>query len=206
MDEAPERINAAALLLARGVPIQPALAAGGRSIPYDQLRRAVARAATLWLQHGLAPGELVLLRGDHGPEHVIAFLAAIWAGAVPVPLRSEAPQAGIHFARNATWDARVLPAVEAEAAWSAWQPALEGLAPTPPLPCLPWAPACWTEPRTAGAACLLPHHFALALMARPGLLPLARTSSMLGVLRALRRGVTAVLEPRSTPAPEAVPA
>jgi hypothetical protein len=209
MDEAPERINAAALLLARGVPIQPALAAGGRNIPYDRLRRAVARAATVWVQHGIVAGELLLLRGDHGPEHVIAFLAAIWAGAVPVPLRpdpSEAPQAGVHFARDPAWDARVLPALEADIAWNAWQPALEGVLPTPPVPCLPWAPACWSEPRPAGMACLLPHHFALALMARPGLLPLARTTSMLGVLRALRRGVTAVLGPGRAPAREALPA
>ncbi|MEJ8835019.1 AMP-binding protein [Ramlibacter sp. AN1133] len=196
-----DRINAAALLLARGAPQRPALVCGRRSVSYGELRRAVARTASAWRVRGVEPGELVMLRGDHGLDHVIAFLGAVWAGAVPVPLRAGLPLEGedtaheVQFALDA---ARAHPGQangHGSTRWITWQADVAGLPPLPETPCEPWAPACWTEPRTwsAGSARVLPHRFALALSAQEGVLALTPARTMLGTLRALRRGTTVVL-------------
>jgi non-ribosomal peptide synthetase component F len=203
VDEDLERINAAALLLARGAPPRPALIGGGRSMSYRELRRAVAGCGTQWKERGIEPGEVVMLRGHHDLDHVIAFLAAMWAGAVPVPLRAAlapdgqgAPQ-GIQFAVDGARPHAGQAHPTAATTWSAWDREEADTAPSTAVACEPWAPACWTEPRawSGGNARVLPHRFALTLTARPGMLPIARAGSMLGVLRALRRGVTIVLDP-----------
>jgi len=194
VDLAPDRINAAALLLARGTPAQPALVCCGHTLHYGELRKAVARAATTWQECGLAPGEVVMLRGDHGVEHVIAFLGAVWAGGVPVPLRAAACDEQDVAPRPVRYRIGSASAA-AQPAWSEWPHDFRGAPPSAAMPRELLAPACWTEPR-GGASRVLPHRFALTLMARPGTLPLARAGSMLAVLRALRRGVTAVLYPR----------
>lgn len=199
-----ERINAAALLIARGRPAQPALVWGERTLTYGELRRAVARAATAWQECGVAPGEVLMLRGDQDVEHIVAFLGAIWAGAVPVPLRTPAaPEGGdggsglVHYVVDRARQAAHRDG-HAPPPWSAWHPDLRSAPPALPVPCLPASPACWTDPRswTEGGARVLPHRFALALIARPGTLPIAQAPSMLAVLRSLRRGVTALLQPR----------
>jgi len=199
MDTEFDRINAAALLLARGLPAQPALVSRGRCVAYGELRRLVPRAATRWQEAGLEPGALVMLRGDHGLDHVVAFLGAIWAGAVPVPLRASLAQhaAEVEFAMDATPHHSTRSRAAGATAWTAWRADLANVTAAPSMPCEPWAPACWTEPRSwsEGRALVLPHRFALKLMAYPGMLQLARTGSMLAVLRALRRGVTATLAP-----------
>lgn len=201
MDEVPDRINAAALLLARGAPRRPGLLCGRHSLSYADLQRAVARAATRWREHGIEPGEVVMLRGDHGLDHVVAFLGAMWAGAVPVPLRASAVQAEdapglVHFAVDGTRTHAGIVNGDGAARWTVWTPQLDLAAASPAVRCEPWAPACWTEPRTwhGGSARVLPHRFALTLNARSGVLPLAPARTMLGVLRALRRGATVVLQ------------
>jgi hypothetical protein len=198
MDE--HRINAAALLLARGAPQRPALVCGRRSVSYGELRRAVARAASAWRERGVEAGELVMLRGDHGVEHVIAFLGAMWAGVVPVPLRPALPEdggtaPGVQFALDASRLHAGQVNGDGGARWTAWPVEVANLAPAPETPCEPWAPACWTEPRnwSGGSALVLPHRFALALSARNGLLALTPARTMLGTLRALRRGTTVIL-------------
>jgi hypothetical protein len=199
MDE--DRINAAALLLARGAPQRPALVCGRRSVSYAELRRQVSRAASGWRERGVAAGELVMLRGDHGVEHVVAFLGAMWAGAVPVPLRAALPHEGelpaldVQFALDA---ARPHPGQQnghGSTRWIPWRADFAQLPPAPETPCEPWAPACWTEPRTwsGSSALVLPHRFALALSARDGELAFTAARTMLGTLRALRRGTTIIL-------------
>lgn len=202
MAEDTDRINAAALLLARGTPLQPALVCDGRTVGYGELRKSVARAATLWQDRGLAPGEVVMLRGELGVEHVVAFLGAVWAGAVPVPLRarpdairSEDGREPVRFALDRSRAGGVNGHGGGAPAWNEWQHELAAVPPITAVACEPWAPACWTEPRnwSEDSARVLPHRFALGLMARPGLLDLAQVRTMLGVLRALRRGVTVML-------------
>jgi len=196
-----ERINAAALLLARGAPQRPALVCGRRSISYAELRRSVACAAGGWRQRGLARGELVMLRGDRGLDHVVAFLGAVWAGAIPVPLRRSlprddgAPPAAVQYALDTSRAHAGHADGQGAVRWIHWQPPVADLAPLPETPCEPWAPACWTDPGTwhEGKALVLPHRFALALSAQAGQLALADTHTMLGTLRALRRGSTVVL-------------
>lgn len=202
MDEQPDRINAAALLLARGAAPRPALLCGQRSVSYSELRRTVARAASAWRVRGVEPGEVVMLRGDHGMDHAIAFLGAMWAGAVPVPLRAplphedEAEAAPVQFALDGARAHAGLVSGHGATRWTAWEPELGDVAPSPELPCEPWAPACWTEPRTwnGGRVRVLPHRFALSLSARPGVLALTPARTMLGMLRALRRGTTVILQ------------
>lgn len=205
MDQEQDGINAAALLLARGRPLQPALLCGERTVSYGDLRKGVARAATLWQERGVAAGEVLMLRGDHGVEHVTAFLGAMWAGAVPVPVRGTAAEDGeadtaapVRFVLDAARGGHDGESRRRTAKWSEWNDDVRDTPPMRPVPCAPWAPTCWTDPRSwgDGSARVLPHRFALALIAVPGLLPVARAGSMLGVLRALRRGVTAVLPAR----------
>jgi non-ribosomal peptide synthetase component F len=207
VNDKPERINAAALLLARGRPLQPALACPDRSVSYGELRKLVARAATVWLESGVGPGEVLMLRSDHGLQHVVAFLGAIWAGAVPVPLRSALGPEGADVQRGLVhYQLQGPDAVHAHVhsglPWHAWNADLHDVPPTAAVPCLPEDPACWADPRSwsEGRARVLPHRFALGLVAQPGTLALAQAGSMLAVLRALRRGVTAVLHPGETEA------
>jgi hypothetical protein len=205
-DEAP-RINAAALLLARGRPNQPALACSGRTLSYLELRKLVARAATAWVERGVSPGEVVMLRGEHDLAQVVAFLGAMWAGAVPVPLRATPAPEGADGAEGLVvyqvQRANTRPGHgDATRAWYAWSGDLHGGPPTPAVPRLPGDAACWSDPRSwrEGSTRVLPHRFALALVAQPGTLPLARAGTMLAVLRALRRGVTAALQPQGSDA------
>jgi hypothetical protein len=180
----------------RGTPGRPALVGAGRTFSYDDLRSCVARGATLWRDRGLREGEVLMLRGDHGIEHVLAFLSAIWAGGVPIPVRTAEPGFAVVAVTGLPLgqpyaEPRVGHEVFPPQAWSG---ALQQAAACRPWPCEPSAPACWTEPRERAVARMLPHRFALRLMAQPGVLEVVRTHTMLGTLRALRRGVTVVLE------------
>lgn len=193
-----DQINAAALLLARGTPSQPALVSTDGTLSYRELRRSVAQAATLWQELGVQPGEVLMLRGGHGCAEVVAFLGAMWAGAVPVPLRpAEGAEAPVRYRVQRPSERRDGRAHAVVHPWSEWQPQLGSVPALAPVPRLPWEPACWVDPRSwdGEGARVLPHRFPLWLMARPGTTPLARAPTMLGVLRALRRGVTAVLHP-----------
>lgn len=81
-----DAINASALLMGRGVPGHLAAACGGRSLRWDELRTAVARAAGAWRDCGVERGECVQLHVPRGIDMAIAYLGAVWAGAVPVPV------------------------------------------------------------------------------------------------------------------------
>ena len=96
VDSCCDRINAAALLLAAGDPGLPALVCGDQRIGHGELRSAVALAGAAWLDCEVRPGELVLMPVLQDIEHAVAFLGAIWAGAVPMPLASPAE----HLARH----------------------------------------------------------------------------------------------------------
>ncbi|MFP4451223.1 MAG: class I adenylate-forming enzyme family protein [Rhodosalinus sp.] len=88
----PAPFNLAAHVLAQAsrVPDKVALAVLGPSRAerwsYARLESAVRGTATGLLQAGLVPGDLVLLRLDNTVDFPLAFLGAVAAGIVPVPL------------------------------------------------------------------------------------------------------------------------
>jgi acyl-coenzyme A synthetase/AMP-(fatty) acid ligase len=88
-DSAP--LNAAALLLAQGDPKRIALACGEQELSYGDLRDRVARAAGLWRQRGLRPGDRVAIKLPDGIDWVVAFLGTIWAGGVAVAVNPQIP-------------------------------------------------------------------------------------------------------------------
>jgi hypothetical protein len=198
-----DAINAAALLMDRGVPARVALTCAGHSLRWDELRIAVARAGAAWRDCGVERGECVQLHVPRGIDMAIAYLGAVWAGAVPVPLAREVALAG------QPWDAQapcrfILAPARGDYAegWrdsvltlDEWAMYLSESQPCAPQRMAPGAPACWTEPRTrdGSGARLLPHAFASS--PPPGLpRPDATTvSTLLGLLKVLRRGGTAVI-------------
>ena len=206
MTEPADRINAADLLLARGRPSQPALACCDSTLDYAGLREQVARAAGAWQDFGVEAGEVVLLRLAAGLERSVVFLGAIWAGAVPVPLADDD-----EGHRGHPWDARaptrfILAPSRAgyASAWRdsvltllEWRSCFAEAGAAEPVPLPAQAPCCWTEPRRRGGdgARLLRHAFA-ALQPREA--PSAAQERIdapttLALMRALRRGATAVV-------------
>jgi acyl-coenzyme A synthetase/AMP-(fatty) acid ligase len=81
-------MNAAEHLLSGGVDDKVAIECWDRHITYGGLRDAVARAAAYWREHGLEPGDRVLVFAPDSIDWVIAYLGAIWAGGVAVGLNS----------------------------------------------------------------------------------------------------------------------
>lgn len=196
------RLNAVAQLLARDLPRRTALACGGQCLDYQQLRASVALAGAAWLDCDVLPGEVVMMRPVGDMEHAVAFLGAIWAGAVPMPLHSTKELQGRHcrppvrFVLDASRDGYVDGWRDSVMTLAEWRMYL-GLARAAAPVLLPAeASACWTEPRRdGGGARLLAHRFALAA-ASPGpvlRLDCVRVPGALGMLRVLRRGGTAVL-------------
>ena len=59
-------MNAAAILLGNGSPQHPALVGGGECVTYNVLQKAVARAAGVWRQRGVAPGDRVAIKLPDG--------------------------------------------------------------------------------------------------------------------------------------------
>ncbi len=84
-------MNAAEALLAGGDPQHDALACGDERITFDALRDSVARAASTWRRMGLARGDRVAVKLPDGIPWVVAFLGAIWAGGVAVPVNPRLP-------------------------------------------------------------------------------------------------------------------
>ncbi|MET9496584.1 benzoate-CoA ligase family protein [Streptomyces sp. NPDC006552] len=62
------------------------LIAGDERLTYRQLHERVCRAARVFTGAGLRPGERIALALDDGPDFVTYILAALRAGAVPVPV------------------------------------------------------------------------------------------------------------------------
>jgi non-ribosomal peptide synthetase component F len=78
------RLNAAQLLIGGHDARRPALVCGDRRLDYGDLRERVGRAAAVWRQRGLTPGDRVAICLPDGIEWVCAFLGTIWAGGVAV--------------------------------------------------------------------------------------------------------------------------
>jgi hypothetical protein len=212
VDSTCDRINAAALLLAVGDAGLAALACADQRIGYGELRSAVALAGAAWLDCDVQPGELVLMRALHDIEHAVAFLGAIWAGAVPMPVAAPAE----HLARHPGMRVRLVLDLTREShadhrrdhvmTLAEWRMYLALSRPAGPVALPPEAAACWTEARRdGGGARLLAHRFALTPSS-----PAGRTTAgdvpvagALGMLRVLRAGGTAVLASRSARCPGA---
>jgi hypothetical protein len=198
---ASDRINAAALL-APDLPARAALVCGERRIACDELRASVALAGAAWLDCEVLPGEVVMMRPVRDMEHAVAFLGAIWAGAVPMPLhatrdlQARHPRPPVRFVLDATRDGYVDGWRDSVMTLAEWRVYLGLSRPAAPVMLPPEAAACWTEARgDGGGARLLAHGFALAADAFGPRTPLGcvRVSGALGMLRVLRRGGTAVL-------------
>ncbi len=198
------RINAAAQLLAREGPAGAALVCGEQRIGYGELRARVALAGAAWLDCDALPGEVVLIPPVRDMECAVAFLGAIWAGAVPMPLQSARDLQARHvrppvrFVLDATRDDYVDGWRDSVMTLAEWRMYLGLSRPAAAVALPPEAAACWTEPRGAGGgARLLAHRFALATASFGPELPggCVRVAGALGMLRVLRRGGTAVLGP-----------
>lgn len=83
--------NAAVLLLAAADAQRTALICGGATVDYGELRAQVARAAAFWHSRGLHPGDRIAIKLPDGIDWVTAFLGALWAGAVAVPVNPRVP-------------------------------------------------------------------------------------------------------------------
>jgi benzoate-CoA ligase len=86
----PECLNIVSLLVDRhldeGRADRPAILTPDRTISYADLAGSVARAAGLFAELGLQREQRVLLLMPDSPEFVFAFLGAMKAGLVPVPV------------------------------------------------------------------------------------------------------------------------
>ena len=81
----PERLNAAAELLAGPAGHRPCVRGSGIDWSYRELREHAHRVAAVLVQdHGLVPGNRVLLRGPNEPWLVACWLGVLLAGGVAV--------------------------------------------------------------------------------------------------------------------------
>lgn len=125
--------NAAARLLAAHDGSRIALQCGDEKVSYASLRERVARAAAVWRARGVQPGQPVAVMLSDGIDWVVAWLGALWAGAVGVGVNPRIPadewlatlaEAGFaqiladdDGATPAPWQARVLPLSLARLLW-----------------------------------------------------------------------------------------
>lgn len=85
------RLNAAQVLLGDHDAQRIALHCGEHTLSYGALRERVARAAALWHARGIGPGDRIAIKLPDGIDWVVAFLGAIWAGAVAVAVNPRVP-------------------------------------------------------------------------------------------------------------------
>ncbi|AOJ40042.1 AMP-binding protein [Burkholderia lata] len=76
-------------------PQHPAYADGGGTMTYEQLARAVRRAAAALASHGVQPGDRVAIYAPKRIETVVAMLAANALGAIFVPVNPQLKEAQI---------------------------------------------------------------------------------------------------------------
>lgn len=97
----PETLNAVDVLLARaGDPAlreRAAILQEGRETSYGALAELTARVATALRDTGLVPGERVGLLMNDTPLFCAAFLGALKAGAVAIPLNTRLPARDVRF-------------------------------------------------------------------------------------------------------------
>ena len=89
LDMGGDRYNASTLLdlvLERGLGAKTAVEWAGGTVTYDGLHGLVSQAMRTFAEHGVRREDRVLLVLDDSPTYVAAFLGAIRAGAVPVPV------------------------------------------------------------------------------------------------------------------------
>ena len=85
IDHYPDRINAAAELLAGTDPARPCLRSPAGTLSYAEVRQKTSQAARVLTEDfGLRPGNRVLLRGPNNPWLAISWLAVLTAGGVVV--------------------------------------------------------------------------------------------------------------------------
>ncbi|MEA3193939.1 MAG: hypothetical protein QOD26_2272 [Betaproteobacteria bacterium] len=78
-------------------PLGEALIEGERRLDWRGLRRRVAAAARIFAQHGVAPGDRVGILLGNRAEFPLAFLAAAWVGAIPVPISIREQKPGLEY-------------------------------------------------------------------------------------------------------------
>ncbi|HEY0696427.1 MAG TPA: AMP-binding protein, partial [Micromonospora sp.] len=84
--EEPVSVGQRLAMVADRSPAAPALVTDDHVLSYQELRDRVARLAGLLADRGVRPGEPVGLLLERGSDFVVGWLAAIWLGAVALPL------------------------------------------------------------------------------------------------------------------------
>ena len=74
-----------------------ALVDGERRLDWQSLRRRVAAAGSALRAGGIAPGDRVGVLLGNRAEFPLAFLAAAWIGAIPVPISIREQKAGLEY-------------------------------------------------------------------------------------------------------------
>jgi acyl-coenzyme A synthetase/AMP-(fatty) acid ligase len=85
------RTNAAEVLLAGADAQRTALVCGDAALSYGELRQRAARTAGFWRARGIQAGDRIAIKLPDGIDWVTAFLGAMWAGAVAVPVNPRVP-------------------------------------------------------------------------------------------------------------------
>ncbi len=97
----PEHFNAAVYFIERnleeGRGDAPAILFQDQAITYREVAEQVGRAANLFREAGVRPGERIVLILLDSPAFVWAFWGAIQAGAVPVPVNTLLPPEDLEF-------------------------------------------------------------------------------------------------------------
>jgi acyl-CoA synthetase (AMP-forming)/AMP-acid ligase II len=78
-------------------PRGEALVCGETRLTWEALAERVARTAGALARRGIGPGDRVGIRLGNGVEFPLAFLAAAWRGAIPVPISMREAQPGIDY-------------------------------------------------------------------------------------------------------------
>ncbi len=144
--------NAALLLLSGQDAARTALVCGSDSLSYGALRDRVMRIAGLWRARGIKPGDRIAIKLCDGIDWVTAFLGAMWAGAVAVPVNPRVPTPEWHYILDEAGFSIIL--VEADDATpEPWRQRTLSLGdfrrgqqladPVPAWPMDPLAPAFW---------------------------------------------------------------
>jgi len=95
------QLNAADVLLAHAgeasLRAQPAILQAERSVSYAELAQLAARTANALRGAGLVPGERLCMLMDDSPMFCAAFLGALKAGLVAVPVNTRLPPSDVGF-------------------------------------------------------------------------------------------------------------
>jgi acyl-coenzyme A synthetase/AMP-(fatty) acid ligase/rubrerythrin len=94
---APRHDNAALVVLSGQDAQRTALVCGAASLTYGALREGVRRTAGYWRSRGIQPGDRIAIKLSDGMDWVTAFLGAMWAGAVAVPVNPRVPAPEWHY-------------------------------------------------------------------------------------------------------------